>query len=127
MWRILFVSLFSDQIPSVINIAEIYMCVLGSVIVGVVVQWLDYLAVTQEPGVRFPTAEKVASNMAPPQWTWDKLHLTSGTADMAMWSDLNSHTVVAHDQSCVEVLGKPLISRRLCPPSSDGNLVERES
>ena len=27
--------------------------------VGVVVQWLDYLAVTQEPGVRFPaTAEK---------------------------------------------------------------------
>ena len=28
---------------------------------------------------------------------------------------------------CVEVLGKPLISRRLCPPSSDGYLVERES
>ena len=28
-------------------------------LVGVVVQWLDYLAVTQEPGVRFPaTAEK---------------------------------------------------------------------
>ena len=28
-------------------------------IVGAVVQWLDYLAVTQEPGVRFPaTAEK---------------------------------------------------------------------
>ena len=28
-------------------------------VVGVVVQWLDYLAVTQEPGVRFPaTAEK---------------------------------------------------------------------
>ena len=27
--------------------------------VGAVVQWLDYLAVTQEPGVRFPaTAEK---------------------------------------------------------------------
>ena len=27
--------------------------------VGVVVQWLDYMAVTQEPGVRFPaTAEK---------------------------------------------------------------------
>ena len=30
---------------------------------------IDYLAVTQEPGVRFPTAEKVASNVAPPQWT----------------------------------------------------------
>ena len=28
---------------------------------------------------------------------------------------------------CVEVLGKPLISRCLCPPSSDGYLVERES
>ena len=27
----------------------------------------------------------------------------------------------------VEVLGKPVISRRLCPPSSDGHLVERES
>ena len=28
-------------------------------VVGVVVQWLDYLAVMQEPGVRFPaTAEK---------------------------------------------------------------------
>ena len=89
---------------------------------GVVVQWLDYLAVTQEPGVRFPTAEKVASNVA-----WDKLHLTLGTADMTMWSDRNSHTVVAHDQSCVEVLGKPLISRRLCPPSSDGYVLERES
>ena len=92
---------------------------------GVVVQWLDYLAVTQEPGVRFPTAENVASNVAPPSGY--KLHLTSGTADMAMWSNRNSHTVVAHDQSCVEVLGKPLISRRLCPPSSDGYLVERES
>ena len=34
--------------------------------VVVVVQWLDYLAVTQEPGVRFPTAEKVASNVASP-------------------------------------------------------------
>ena len=34
--------------------------------IGVVVQWLDYLAVTQEPGVRFPTAEKVASHVAPP-------------------------------------------------------------
>ena len=31
---------------------------------GVVVQWLDYLAVMQEPGVWFPTAEKVASNVA---------------------------------------------------------------
>ena len=92
---------------------------------GVVVQWLDYLAVTQEPGVQFPTSEKVASEVALP--SGHKLHLTSGTADMAMWSDCNSHTVVAHDQSCVEVLGKPLISRRLCPPSSDGYLVERES
>ena len=94
---------------------------------GVVVQWLDYLAVTQEPGVilRFSTSEKVASDVAPP--SGHKLHLTSGTADRAMWSDCNSHTVVAHDQSCVEVLGKPLISRRLCPPSSDGYLVERES
>ena len=34
--------------------------------VGVVVQWLDYLAVTQEPGVRLPTAEKVDSHVAPP-------------------------------------------------------------
>ena len=25
--------------------------------VGIVVQWLDYLAVMQEPGVRFPTSE----------------------------------------------------------------------
>ena len=33
---------------------------------GVVVQWLDYLAVTQEPGFRFPTTEKVASHVAPP-------------------------------------------------------------
>ena len=33
---------------------------------GAVVQWLDYLAVMQEPVVRFPTAEKVASNVAPP-------------------------------------------------------------
>ena len=33
--------------------------------VGVVVQWLDYLAVTQEPGVRFPTTEKVASHEVP--------------------------------------------------------------
>ena len=33
---------------------------------GVVVQWLDYLAVMQEAGVQFPTAEKVASNVAPP-------------------------------------------------------------
>ena len=63
--------------------------------VGVVVQWLDYLAVTQEPGVRFPTSEKVASEVTPP--SGHKLHLTSGTADMAMWSDCNSHTVVAHD------------------------------
>ena len=30
-------------------------------------------------------------------------------------------------QPSVEVLGKPLISRRLRPPSSDGYLVERES
>ena len=97
----------------------------GCCLLGVVVQWLDYLAVTQEPGVRFPTSEKVASDVAPP--SGHKLHLTSGTADMAMWSDCNSHTVVAHDQSCVEVLWKPLISRRLCPPSSDGYLVERES
>ena len=58
----------------------------------------------------FPTSEKVASDVAPP--SGHKLHLKSGTADMAMWSDCNSHTVVAHDQSCVEVLGKPLISRR---------------
>ena len=36
------------------------------VVVGVVVQWLDYLAVTQEPGVLFPTAEEVASHVAPP-------------------------------------------------------------
>ena len=56
-----------------------------------------------------------------------KLHLTSGTADMVMWSDCNSHTVVAHDQSCVEMLGKPVVSRHICPPSSDGYLVERES
>ena len=90
----------------------------------VVIQWLDYLAVTKEPGVRFPTSEKVSSDVAPP--SGHKLHLTSGTADMAMWSDRNSHTVVAHDQSCVEVLGKPLISCHLCPPSSDGYLVERE-
>ena len=76
-------------------------------------------------GVRFPTAEDVASNVAPP--SGHKLHLTSGTADMAMWSDRISHTVVAHDQSCVEVFGKPLISRCLCPPSSDGYLVEQES
>ena len=40
---------------------------------------------------------------------------------------VNSHTVIALDQSCVEVLSKPLISRRLCPPSSDVYLVERES
>ena len=53
------------------------------------VQWLDYLAVTQEPGVRFPTSEKVASDVAPP--SEHKLHLTSGTADMVMWSDCNSH------------------------------------
>ena len=33
--------------------------------VGVVVQWLDYVAVTQEPGVRFP-AKKVPSHVAPP-------------------------------------------------------------
>ena len=70
---------------------------------------------------------EVPSHVALPKWTWDKLSLTSGTADMAMWSDCNSHTVVAHDQSCVEALGKPLISRCLCPPSSDGYLVERES
>ena len=30
-------------------------------------------------------------------------------------------------QQCVEVLGKPLISCYLCPPSSDGYLVERKS
>ena len=34
--------------------------------VGVVVQWLDYLAVIQEPCVQFPTAVKVASNVVPP-------------------------------------------------------------
>ena len=28
-----------------------------------------------------------------------KLYLTSGTADMAMWSDCNTHTVVAHDHA----------------------------
>ena len=28
---------------------------------------------------------------------------------------------------CVKVLGKPLISHCLCPPSSDGYLVERET
>ena len=28
---------------------------------------------------------------------------------------------------CVEVFGKPLISCGLCPPSSDGYVVERES
>ena len=95
-------------------------------IVGVVVQWLDYLAVTQEPGVRFPaTAEKCHIMWRCP--SGHGINLTSGTADMAMWSDCNSHTVVAHDQSCVEVLGKPFISRCLCPPSSDGYLVERES
>ena len=85
---------------------------------GVVVQWLDYLVVMQEPRVQFPTTEKVASNVASP--SGHKLHFTSSTADMEMWSNLNSHTVVAHDQSCVEVLGKPLISRCLCPLSSDG-------
>ena len=89
------------------------------------IQWLDYLAVAQEPGVRFPTSEKVASEVAP--LSGHKLHLTSGIADMAMWSDCNSHTMVAHDQSCVEVLGKPLVSRCLCPSSIDGYLVERES
>ena len=70
------------------------MCYFVAMLVGVVVQWLDYLAVMQEPGVRFPTAENVASNVAPP--SGHKLHLTSGTVDMAMWSDRNSHTVVAH-------------------------------
>ena len=29
-------------------------------------------------------------------------------------------------QPCVEVLGKPFISCCLCPPSSDGYLVERK-
>ena len=34
-------------------------CRASEVQMGVVVQWLDYFAVTQEPGVRFPaTAEK---------------------------------------------------------------------
>ena len=38
---------------------SIYKMISTKVILGVVVQWLDYLAVTQEPGVRFPaTAEK---------------------------------------------------------------------
>ena len=43
------------------------------------VQWLDYLTVMQEPGVRFPTAEEVASNVVSP--SGHKLHLTLGTAD----------------------------------------------
>ena len=30
-------------------------------ICGVVVQWLDYLAVMQESGIRFPTAVKVTN------------------------------------------------------------------
>ena len=29
----------------------------------VVVQWLDFSPVTQQPGVRFPTGEKVASTI----------------------------------------------------------------
>ena len=29
---------------------------------GVVVQWLDYSPVTQEPSIHFPTEEKVASS-----------------------------------------------------------------
>ena len=41
----------------------------GYITVGVVVQWLDYLAVTQEPGVRSPTAKQVASHVVPIQWT----------------------------------------------------------
>ena len=43
---------------------------------GVEVQWLDYLAVTQESGVQFPTAEKVASDVAPP--SGHKLHFDVG-------------------------------------------------
>ena len=79
----------------------------------------------KSPAFGSPHQRDVASDVVPP--SGHTLHLTSGTADMAMWSDCNSHTVVAHNQSCVEVLGKPLISRRFCPPSSDGYLVERES
>ena len=30
---------------------------------GVVVQWLDYSPVTQEPGAQFPTGEKVVSSI----------------------------------------------------------------
>ena len=91
--------------------------------VGVVVQWLDYLAVTQEPGVRFPTADEVPSDVA----TLDVGYCRHGDVVRPQPGDPNSHTVAAHDQSCVEVLGKPFIPCRLCPPSSDGYLVERES
>ena len=52
-------------------VAVLYLCQFDNLTVnltdvGVVVQWLDYLAVTQEHGVRFPAADKEASNVAPP-------------------------------------------------------------
>ena len=40
------------------------------------VQWLHFSPVTQGPGVRFPTGEKVALPS-----TELKLHMTSGTAE----------------------------------------------
>ena len=73
------------------------------VIVGVVVQWLDYLAACHARARRsVPHSRESGISCGATLVDWHKLHLTSGTADMAMWSDRNSHTVVAHDQSCVE-------------------------
>ena len=54
----------------------------------VVVQWLDCSPVRQESIGWFNTGEKRGAavywtNVAPPQWTWHKLHLTSGTAELS--------------------------------------------
>ena len=44
------------------------------------------------------------------------------------WNTTGSTLVCfIHLRPCVEVLGKPLISRRLCPPSSDGYLVDKKA
>ena len=70
---------------------------------------------------------RLQTNVALLWWTWNKLHL-GYCSDMARWYELQlSHSDSTWPWSCVEVLGKPLISRCLCPPSSEWYLMERES
>ena len=89
------------------------------------------MSITQKPDVWFHMlAGKVALQSTDiTRRSHHKLKVTN-CREEASWSSHNFHTsgsIWPCCWPCAEVLGKPLISRRLCPPSNDGYLVEWES